>query len=212
MNLPAPLPETWLTTGEAADHLGVHPSTIRRWADRGDLPTMVTPGGHRRFALADLMRISEGVRQPSPPDRMETVWANEALTRTRRRLQSDQASTWLRSFDDEGRQIGRQLGRRLLGIMLRFVSMTEGGEEILEEVRAIGASYATAAARTGMPLEEALAAAMFFRDSIVETTFELPAHIRIDHRQNIHLLRRMSLLTNAIQLAMVSTYKDQENA
>lgn len=212
MTTPGSESETWLTTTEAAAHLGVHPSTVRRWADEGDLPTMVTPGGHRRFALSDLLRLSEGTRRPALPAKMETVWAKEALTRTRRRIQSDQASTWLSSFDSEGRQLGRQLGRKLLGIMLRYVSIPEGGEAILEEVRAIGSAYASQAAKSGMPLEQALEAAMFFRDSIVETTFELPAHVRIDHRQNIRLLRRMSQLTNAIQLSMVSTYKEHKDA
>jgi excisionase family DNA binding protein len=38
-----------LTTSQAARHLGVSMSTVRRWADQGHLPTLRTPGGQRRF-------------------------------------------------------------------------------------------------------------------------------------------------------------------
>ena len=46
----------WLTLSQAARFLDVHPTTLRRWANNGDLPAMVTPGGHRRFAAIDLAR------------------------------------------------------------------------------------------------------------------------------------------------------------
>ena len=34
-----------LTLSDAAALLGVHPATLRRWADQGDVLVMVTPGG-----------------------------------------------------------------------------------------------------------------------------------------------------------------------
>ncbi|WP_200374672.1 response regulator [Thiocystis violacea] len=39
---------------EAASLLGVSPATLRVWARKGELPSHATPGGHRRFAHADL--------------------------------------------------------------------------------------------------------------------------------------------------------------
>lgn len=40
--------------GDAADLLGVHYDTIRRWEDTGLLTGYRTPGGHRRYAITDL--------------------------------------------------------------------------------------------------------------------------------------------------------------
>ena len=51
--------ENWLSLKQAAERLGIHPITLRRWADNGELPTLLTPGGHRRFAVADLDRFAE---------------------------------------------------------------------------------------------------------------------------------------------------------
>ena len=39
----------WVSLRQAAELLGVHPATVRSWADKGELPSRRTPGGHRRF-------------------------------------------------------------------------------------------------------------------------------------------------------------------
>lgn len=49
----------WISLRHAAELLGVHPATVRIWADNGDLPSRRTPGGHRRFRKADVLRHSE---------------------------------------------------------------------------------------------------------------------------------------------------------
>ena len=45
----------WLTTGEAAELVDVHASTVQRWCDDGDLPCRTTDGGHRRIGFDDLL-------------------------------------------------------------------------------------------------------------------------------------------------------------
>ena len=44
-----------LTTSSAADLLGVHPSTVKRWSDDGALPSVKTEGGHRRIHLQHVL-------------------------------------------------------------------------------------------------------------------------------------------------------------
>lgn len=46
--------QEWLTSGQVAERLGVHVTTINRWADRGELKCWKTPGGRRRFTLDDV--------------------------------------------------------------------------------------------------------------------------------------------------------------
>jgi len=43
-----------LSTSEAARHLGVSLSTVRRWSDAGHLRGYSTPGGQRRFTIEQL--------------------------------------------------------------------------------------------------------------------------------------------------------------
>ena len=46
--------DEWLTIGEAAAYLNLHRETLRRAEKRGLLPKHLTPGGHRRYRIADL--------------------------------------------------------------------------------------------------------------------------------------------------------------
>ena len=46
--------EIRVATGKACEILGVHPNTLRRWVKLGIIPATITPGGERRFLIADL--------------------------------------------------------------------------------------------------------------------------------------------------------------
>jgi len=44
----------YLTPNQVADYLMVTPSSVRHWAEKGDLDALTTPGGHRRFLPKDV--------------------------------------------------------------------------------------------------------------------------------------------------------------
>ncbi len=50
-----------LSTSEAARHLGVSLSTVRRWSDLGHLRGYRTPGGQRRFSAEQLDEFVRGL-------------------------------------------------------------------------------------------------------------------------------------------------------
>src|ERR1700758_3574875 len=56
--------DQWLSLREAAEMLGMHPATVRLWADRNEIPSRRTSGGHRRFRRTD---IEARLRQESEP-------------------------------------------------------------------------------------------------------------------------------------------------
>jgi excisionase family DNA binding protein len=45
-----------LTPGEVAALFRVDPKTVTRWASNGRIPSIRTPGGHRRFRKDDVQR------------------------------------------------------------------------------------------------------------------------------------------------------------
>jgi excisionase family DNA binding protein len=47
----------YLTPGQVARMLHVSPKTVDRWADQGRIGCIVTLGGHRRFARADVEEV-----------------------------------------------------------------------------------------------------------------------------------------------------------
>jgi excisionase family DNA binding protein len=48
-----------LTTSDVAALCNVHPETVRRWAETGQVPAIVLPGGRLRFRPADIAALLE---------------------------------------------------------------------------------------------------------------------------------------------------------
>lgn len=203
--------ETWLTLSEAAGLLAVHPTTLRRWANNGDIPTLVTPGGHRRFAATDLARFARERSALRNVNGYAGLWATKALANARQEVVARRQNSWLAYFDEEGRNRNRMLGQQLMGLTLQYLSSEsneENGESILVEARRIGHQYATNAKEHGLPLRITLEASMFFRDSLIETALQLPETANIRPEANLRLLRRVNSLINAVHLAVADVYDD----
>jgi excisionase family DNA binding protein len=199
-------PDSWLALNQAAQRLGVHPTTLRRWADSGDVPVMLTPGGHRRFSIADLDHFAEDRRRLRMVSGLEQLWAEQALGHTREEIQSHGDEQWLAAFDPQQREAKRVMGRRLMGVILKYISLREGGDDLLEEAGAIGREHAAHALSLGLPLTEALQATLFFRDVLVEVAIQLPETAHVRPEANTRLLRRINTVLNTVQLAIAEHY------
>lgn len=208
MNKELPNDQTeWLPLGKAAARLNVHPTTLRRWADDGEIPVMLTPGGHRRFSSMDLVQFALQRQQVRPVQNLGKLWADQAITETRREIVVHQEDQWLAGFDDEARITHRLMGQQLMGLTLRYLS-EENGEHLLQQAREIGRKYATLSLASAMPLSDALRAAIFFRDTLVETALNLPDNIHVQPGASLRLLRRINTLLNTVHLAIAEAYDD----
>ena len=56
----------FLTPGEVARLLHVSPKTVNRWANEGRIACIVTLGGHRRFARAEVDAAIRRMLQEAP--------------------------------------------------------------------------------------------------------------------------------------------------
>lgn len=60
-----------MTPGEVAALFRVDPKTVSRWAIAGRIPSVRTPGGHRRFRESDvrgLLRAGDGSLDADGPE------------------------------------------------------------------------------------------------------------------------------------------------
>ena len=206
-NYTKPPQTNWLSLKIAAEKLSVHPTTLRRWADNGKIPVMVTPGGHRRFAIEDIDQVSQRSLNVRSRDKIENVWAEKAITVTRQDI-SNQPATWMASLTESDRDKHRKMGQQLMGLTLQFIGADGTDDEsILVETRALGTRYGQIGREMGMSLTEALQAAMFFRDRMVESALQLPDSARIRPEANLRLLQRINTLLNEVQLAIAAEYE-----
>lgn len=63
MNRPVPESEPMLTPAEVATMFRVDPKTVTRWAQKGWLSSVRTPGGHRRYREAEVRALLAEVPQ-----------------------------------------------------------------------------------------------------------------------------------------------------
>lgn len=198
--------ETWLSLSDAAKQLDVHPTTLRRWADNGDIPVLLTPGGHRRFAASAITRFAHERHGLRPVNNIGQVWADQALSQTRKEIIVRQDQRWLTNLDDETRAHNRLMGQQLMGLTLQYLSANDNGESILTEAQKIGQQYGRNSLRMGLPLSDALQASLFFRDMLIESALKLPENAHIRPEANLRLLRRINTLLNVVHLAVAEVY------
>jgi DNA-binding transcriptional MerR regulator len=198
--LPAPA-DRWLSLSEAARLYGVHPVTLRVWADRGLVEHSRTLGGHRRFSERS---IQSRVAAQSAGRTAISVrpLVDRGLDYTRRRLAEPGIGQALTpQFDEVEREQRRQDGRALLGLVMQYVGHWDEEPALIDEARRIGAGYAEASRNSGVSLGEAVAATLFFRDAIVESIL---SGTRGPDAPRV--IGRVNQILNAYQLALIDSY------
>jgi excisionase family DNA binding protein len=198
--------EQWLSLREAAAELSVHPTTLRRWADNGDLPCMLTPGGHRRFAAADLARFAHSRQALRQYEKLDQVWADEAVSHVRQEVVQHQGDRWLSRLDEQARLEMRGLSQELMGLTLQYLAGEANEQVLLAEAASVGRQYGRFGLAQGLPLVDVLQASIFFRDMLVETALQLPEQVRVPAESNLRLLRRINTLLNDVHLAIAEVY------
>lgn len=200
------LSESLLTLSQAAKRLNVHPATLRRWANSGDILVVITPGGHRRFPKSEVDRLS-GPNQKSSGENENSMLEQTALRHTRAEINVHRNESWMQSMDESSRNEQRLMGRRVMGLMMQFISITDNGEDLLNEARAIGHTYAEMAKASGLSLSQTMQALMFFRENIVESMVLLPESVQTRLNNSKLLLRKVNTFLNAILLGLTESYE-----
>lgn len=207
---------TLLTVRQAADLLGVHVDTIRRWTDEGRLPETRTPGGHRRIPREAAEALREAERKGSAPSSLgaglpttenpaDHAWAQHAVVHTRYELTARE-SGWTEALTTEDRQQSRENGRRLMGLLLQYVSGSADEEALWPEVGRLTRNYARKLKARGIPYADALRATHFFRDVLSESTAYYPHLHEQPVTDQVALVRKVNTFTNEVQLAIADAY------
>ncbi|MCJ7584100.1 MAG: helix-turn-helix domain-containing protein, partial [Anaerolineales bacterium] len=114
--------EEWLTLSQAAELLGVHPSTVRLWSDKGQLPVHRTQGKHRRYRRSEVELWAKTARQPRALEPESVV--QHALGRMRFQISEGhlEAQPWYQKLDDEARRQYRMSGRVLVQGLANYLA------------------------------------------------------------------------------------------
>ncbi len=198
--------EEWMSLRQAAEILGMHPATVRMWADRNELPSRRTSGGHRRFRRADLEARLRQEMEPKPNPAAQLL-IQSVLGRVRFAFTDGTLNTlpWYQHFDDTAREAYRRLGRRVLDLLLRALNDVTRKEELQREAIQLGAEYGSITFKSHVPVADAVRAFLYFRTLIDEGVLQL-AEVRgmRDHDIPwIESLYQIQTITNEILPALI---------
>lgn len=199
----------WVSLREAADILGVHPATVRNWADKGELPMRRTPGGHRRFNRDDLVRYAQSQEEVQPTE-VQVILQN-ALGSARMQLGESELmdAPWYTAMSEGSRVSMRQQGRDVLGAIRRYIA--EGADDAnLSEAVKLGKEYARNLTADGLTLPQALRGFFYFSDFVINSilTWSELGQPR-NSSEWAHLLRQVNNFTHTMLLSIVEYYEEE---
>jgi excisionase family DNA binding protein len=199
----------WVSLRHAAEILGVHPATVRNWADKGELPSRRTAGGHRRFRKADLASHAQ-IQDEIQPMEVQVIIQN-ALGQARMEI-GDGTLThvpWYAAMSDEGKGSMRQRGRQVLDELRRYLA-SGAPDELLARAITIGKEYAVILSDDGLTLPQAVRGFFYFSDFLINsilTWSEITPPRSAPEWAN--LLRHVNTFMNAMLLSIIEYYEEE---
>lgn len=201
----------WLSLSQVAGMLGVHPSTVRAWSDKGQIPVQRTQGRHRRFLRQEVELWARTAREEQ--DFRPATVIQHAVGNMRIRIQENRLvkESWYQKLNAKARDQYRMSGRVLVQGLVAYLS-TEG-EEALAEAHAIGYEYASRGRGSNLDIIDAVRAFLFFRNVLLQSIMEVYEKSRISSSNAwSEMLNKTHSYTDQILVSLLETYQAYEHA
>jgi excisionase family DNA binding protein len=197
--------DEWLSLSDAAEVLGVHPSTVRLWSDKGVLPTHKTQGGHRRYKRNEISLWAEASRRSGPLESDRVM--NEVVRNVRVQISEGrlEAEPWYQKLDEDARVQYRATGRSLFHGLMNYVATN--GEDAASEAYALGYEYASRAHRYSLSYVDAVRAFLFFRNALIEAVVKVYSDANIPSGQTAGMFHKMYTFTDEVLVSLLQTHQ-----
>lgn len=205
-----PQAQAWVSLGRASRLLGVSHSTVRRWADAGELRSYRTNGGHRRILEEDVRQFMAQHSQASgsiDTDRISEL----AVGRVKRRLSRRRQSRDMEAFaglDKATRDRLRFIGRQLVDLFARFVSSRTRPERFIDDARSIGGEYGRTLVAAGVTLTDAVMTFNALRHSLEETAAQLASEAQQGTDEAVEAMESILALADTVLEGMARVYEE----
>ncbi len=202
--------QSWISLTGASELLGVSESTIRRWADAGEIQSYRTPGGHRRILEEDIRRLvatTHGAHSRDT-DRISDL----ALARVKRRIsrgrQGGHGNSVFEGLSEEARGRLRLLGRQLVDLFARYISSDSKKERFTEDARTIGHEYGRMLVAERVGLTAAINTFNTMRRSLEETASQIATETGLSTEDAVEAVEDSLGLADVILESMAQVYED----
>jgi excisionase family DNA binding protein len=190
----------------------VSESTIRRWADSGEIRSYRTSGGHRRILEEDLKSIiaNAGVTAAArDTDRISDI----ALARVKRRITRGRQGRSLDHFatmSPDAIDRLRLLGRQVVDLFARYIASDSKKERFTEDARTIGREYGRSLVGENIGLTSAVATFNSMRRSLEETASQIAVEAGLSTEEAVEAVEDTLELADQILEGMASVYESSK--
>lgn len=200
----------WISLRHAAEILGVHPATVRNWADDGHLPSRRTPGGHRRFRKADLLQYAKTQGELQPLEAQVII--QNALGDTRIHVGGGTLTRmiWYEKISEQVRADLRQEGLQTMEAIRKYLASGAPDSQLPAAINA-GKNYAKILSNAGLQLSDAVRGFFYFSDFVINSILTwseiTPPRNTLNDWGN--LLRQVNTFINTILLSIIEYYQSE---
>ncbi len=165
--------ESLVSISEASRILGVSEPALRQWTDEGKIKAFITPGGHRRYSKAELKKLM------ASPQRVlgvkDLAMKLEDTVQVHREIDKAFLSTtlWYSKLSEESQKHLASLGRRLLGLIVRYVAEPSKRQETIGLGRDVGHDFGETLAKLELPLTDSVQAFLMHREPVMSMATSL---------------------------------------
>lgn len=199
----------WLDLSAAADYLGVHFTTLRRWTDDGKVPCIRTPGGRRRYRLAELTAFLASIQQGAPRAALATGSQGLAALLPPKHIGLSSES-WYGRLDEAQRGAMRRGGQQLMAVLMQYATRSEGGEAFLLEGQRLAVAYGAACHQGRLSLIETLRAFLLVRRSINDSVHQAGALAGVPDAETWRLYDRLTTFLDALLIATAAGFEQAQ--
>jgi excisionase family DNA binding protein len=201
--------EQLVSIGEASAILGVSEAALRIWTDEGKVNAFVTPGGHRRYSKAELKKLmASHQKMPGIKDLVtelkDTVHLHGEISR------SFLNTAWYRQLSVESQTSLANLGRRLLSLIINYISEPAKRDEIIVLTREVGQSFGVTLANLGFPLTDSVEAFISHRNPIISAATEMLKQRGISTGPVIEVIPMVGKVMDEALVALVAAHQQYQ--
>jgi excisionase family DNA binding protein len=196
----------WLSLKDAAGLLGVHTSTVRKWANDGKLPVYLTAGGHRRFKSHEIELWKQAHDRPEKADYDRMIQRAIQVVHLQVSAGQMEMQEWYLKLLPEARDHYRATGRMLAQGIMIFLSVPN--VEGIAQAAAMGVDYGATSRKYGLTQSEAVQAFLFFRSLLLEAMITVYEEARVPSLAAWgEMLRKFHQFTDQVLLAVLDSYE-----
>lgn len=197
---------------EACRMLGVSEATLRQWTDERKLKAFVTPGGHRRYDETELKSLLAGERHFHGIKDLVSQIESAPLRQREIAHQFFPATAWYDRLDQQSTARLRELGNRLVGVIVHYVSRPTQQSQAIDQARQVGREFGALLESSGLSLTDSLEAFLLHRTPVLDAATALMRDHEPLNKRAADAIQQVTYLVDQVLLALVQAHQEASRA